>query len=170
MAAKFERAVESAAPGTGRHISASDTYVRICDASHIRTLAICTVFRGRRGDLIKLIWHDGDGACLFAKRLERGRFLWPSVAAIILAQREMLSAAQSEAKVRALEIERLKLLLARARRQTYAQQAPRRAARTGDRGPRRDAGRGGDGCDSKRCRVGSVWTDLAGGLGWRAWS
>ena len=38
------------------------------------------VFRGRRGDLIKLIWHDGDGACLFVKRLERGRFLWPSVA------------------------------------------------------------------------------------------
>jgi transposase len=38
------------------------------------------VFRGRRGDLIKLIWHDGDGACLFVKRLERGRFLWPSAA------------------------------------------------------------------------------------------
>src|SRR5213593_2046115 len=38
------------------------------------------VFRGRRGDLIKIIWHDGQGACLFTKRLERGRFLWPSVA------------------------------------------------------------------------------------------
>ena len=36
------------------------------------------VFRGRRGDLIKLIWHDGQGACLFTKRLERGRFIWPS--------------------------------------------------------------------------------------------
>ena len=35
------------------------------------------VFRGRRGDLIKLLWWDGDGLCLFAKRLERGRFLWP---------------------------------------------------------------------------------------------
>jgi transposase len=34
----------------------------------------------RCGGLIKLIWHDGDGACLFVKRLERGRFLWPSVA------------------------------------------------------------------------------------------
>jgi len=33
------------------------------------------VFRGRRGDLIKLLWWDGDG--LFAKRLERGRFIWP---------------------------------------------------------------------------------------------
>src|SRR3981081_1283520 len=35
-------------------------------------------FRGRRGDLLKVIWHDGQGACLFTKRLERGRFLWPS--------------------------------------------------------------------------------------------
>ena len=38
------------------------------------------VFCGLRGDLIKVIWHDGDGACLFAKRLEKGRFLWPSPA------------------------------------------------------------------------------------------
>ena len=36
------------------------------------------VFRGRRGDLIKVIWWDGQGACLFSKRLERGRFVWPS--------------------------------------------------------------------------------------------
>ena len=38
------------------------------------------VFRGRRGDLIKCLWSDGQGLCLFAKRLERGRFLWPSTA------------------------------------------------------------------------------------------
>src|SRR5439155_24239655 len=38
------------------------------------------VFRGRRGDLIKLLWWDGDGLCLFAKRLERGRFVWPQTA------------------------------------------------------------------------------------------
>ncbi len=38
------------------------------------------VFRGRRGDLIKVLWHDGQGACLFSKRLERGRFIWPSPA------------------------------------------------------------------------------------------
>ena len=36
------------------------------------------VFRGKRGDLVKIIWHDGQGACLFAKRLERGRFIWPT--------------------------------------------------------------------------------------------
>ena len=35
------------------------------------------IFRGRRGDLVKLLWWDGDGLCLFAKRLERGRFVWP---------------------------------------------------------------------------------------------
>lgn len=35
------------------------------------------VFRGRRGDLIKALWWDGQGFCLFAKRLERGRFIWP---------------------------------------------------------------------------------------------
>lgn len=36
------------------------------------------VFRGRRGDLIKVIWFDGQGACLFSKRLEKGKFVWPS--------------------------------------------------------------------------------------------
>jgi len=36
------------------------------------------VFRGRRGHLIKILWHDGIGMSLYAKRLERGRFLWPS--------------------------------------------------------------------------------------------
>jgi transposase len=35
------------------------------------------VFRGKRGDLIKVLWWDGDGLCLLAKRLERGRFIWP---------------------------------------------------------------------------------------------
>lgn len=35
------------------------------------------VFRGRRGDRIKVLWWDGDGLCLFAKRLERGKFVWP---------------------------------------------------------------------------------------------
>ena len=34
-------------------------------------------FRGRRGDLVKLLWSDGDGMCLLSKRLERGRFVWP---------------------------------------------------------------------------------------------
>ena len=36
------------------------------------------VFRGKRGDLIKLLWHDGQGMCLFAKRLDGGKFIWPN--------------------------------------------------------------------------------------------
>ena len=51
-------------------------------------------FRGRRGDLVKLLWWDGDGLCLFAKRLERGRFVWPraeaGVAVLTRAQLSML--------------------------------------------------------------------------------
>lgn len=35
------------------------------------------LFRGRRGDLVKVLWWSGDGLCLFIKRLERGRFVWP---------------------------------------------------------------------------------------------
>ena len=48
------------------------------------------VFRGRRGDLVKLVWFDGDGLCLFVKRLERGRFVWPQATSGTVA----LSAAQ----------------------------------------------------------------------------
>jgi transposase len=34
-------------------------------------------FRGRRGGMVKLLWYDGQGLCLFSKRLERGHFVWP---------------------------------------------------------------------------------------------
>ena len=34
-------------------------------------------FRGKSGKLIKILWHDGLGMSLYAKRLERGRFVWP---------------------------------------------------------------------------------------------
>jgi len=36
------------------------------------------IFRGRRGGLVKLLWFDGQGMCLFSKRLERGHFVWPA--------------------------------------------------------------------------------------------
>ena len=37
-------------------------------------------FRGKRGHLVKLLWFDGQGLCLFSKRLDRGRFVWPVTA------------------------------------------------------------------------------------------
>jgi len=36
------------------------------------------VFRGCRGDQVKVLWFSGDGMNLYIKRLERGRFTWPS--------------------------------------------------------------------------------------------
>ncbi|HDZ4064568.1 TPA: IS66 family insertion sequence element accessory protein TnpB [Escherichia coli] len=45
-------------------------------ASHSGNLFI---FRGRRGDTIKILWADADGLCLFTKRLEEGQFIWPAV-------------------------------------------------------------------------------------------
>ena len=37
------------------------------------------IFRGRRGDKVKLLWYSGDGVCLFYKRLSDGKFIWPQV-------------------------------------------------------------------------------------------
>ena len=69
--------------------------MRLCGAPHKRKgfdgLAVMTqqvleesphsgalfAFRGKRGDLVKLLGYDGQGMCLFAKRLEKGRFIWP---------------------------------------------------------------------------------------------
>ncbi|NIO38818.1 MAG: IS66 family insertion sequence element accessory protein TnpB [Burkholderiales bacterium] len=52
------------------------------------------VFRGRRGDRLKVLWWDGDGLCLYAKRLERGKFVWPQAkdgqVALTAAQLSML--------------------------------------------------------------------------------
>ena len=52
------------------------------------------VFSGRRGDLLKVLYWDGQGFCLFAKRLEKGRFIWPvttdGVVRLTLAQLSML--------------------------------------------------------------------------------
>jgi transposase len=35
------------------------------------------IFRGRRGDIVKALYWDGQGLVLYAKRLEKGRFTWP---------------------------------------------------------------------------------------------
>jgi transposase len=35
------------------------------------------LFRGKRGDRLKALVWDGSGLCMYAKRLERGKFVWP---------------------------------------------------------------------------------------------
>jgi transposase len=53
-------------------------------------------FRGRKGDLIKVLWHDGVGMSLYVRRLEAGKFIWPAsqngaavpVSAVQLGQRQ----------------------------------------------------------------------------------
>lgn len=37
------------------------------------------VFRGKRGDYVKILYWDGTGMCLYAKRLEESRFVWPPI-------------------------------------------------------------------------------------------
>ena len=49
-------------------------------SSATRTAGIYSCSGAGAAALIKILWHDGQGMCLFAKRLERGRFLWPSPA------------------------------------------------------------------------------------------
>jgi len=36
------------------------------------------VFRGRLGDRVKVLWWDGQGMCLFYKRIEKTTFVWPA--------------------------------------------------------------------------------------------
>jgi transposase len=37
------------------------------------------VFRAKRADRIKVVWWDGSGLCLYAKRLEKAHFCWPRI-------------------------------------------------------------------------------------------
>ena len=37
------------------------------------------LFRGKRADYLKVLYYDGTGLCLFAKRLESGKFVWPPI-------------------------------------------------------------------------------------------
>ncbi len=52
------------------------------------------IFRGRRGDLIKCLFYDRQGMCLYMKKLDRGRFIWPQakegVVSLTMGQLSML--------------------------------------------------------------------------------
>ena len=61
------------------------------------------VFRAKRADRVKLIFWDGTGMCLFAKRLEDGKFQWPKIQDGIM----RLSAAQLAALLEGLDWRRV---------------------------------------------------------------
>ena len=61
------------------------------------------VFRAKRTDRVKLIFWDGTGVCLFAKRLEDGEFRWPKMQDGVL----RLSAAQLSALLEGLDWRRV---------------------------------------------------------------
>jgi transposase len=61
------------------------------------------VFRAKRADRVKLVYWDGTGVCLFAKRLEDGKFQWPNVQDGVI----RLSAAQLSALLEGLDWRRV---------------------------------------------------------------
>ena len=68
------------------------------------------VFRAKRSDRIKIVWWDGSGFCLFAKRLERSHFCWPSAESCEM----RLSHAQLMALVEGLDWKRVRAVEVRA--------------------------------------------------------
>ena len=61
------------------------------------------VFRSKRADRVKLLYWDGSGVCLFAKRLEEGKFRWPRIADGVM----RLSPAQLSALIEGLDWSRV---------------------------------------------------------------
>ena len=68
------------------------------------------VFRAKRSDRIKIVWWDGSGLCLFAKRLEHSHFCWPFPGSSEI----RLSQAQLIALVEGLDWKRVRLVEVRA--------------------------------------------------------
>jgi transposase len=62
------------------------------------------VFRAKRADRVKLVFWDGTGVCLFAKRLEDGRFQWPKIENGVM----RLSTAQLSALIEGLDWRRVR--------------------------------------------------------------
>lgn len=68
------------------------------------------VFRSKRADRVRLVWWDGSGLCLFAKRLEEGRFYWPPIEDGTI----RLSGAQLSALLEGMQWTRVRAVEARA--------------------------------------------------------
>src|SRR6478736_3881279 len=89
------------------------------------------IFRGRRGDLAKILWHDGIGLSLYAKRLDRGKFIWPSASgdavSISAALKAELAVARAKASEDAALIVQQTLRIAKLERQVYGQKSERSA-------------------------------------------
>jgi len=62
------------------------------------------VFRAKRADRVKIVWWDGTGLCLFAKRLETDRFYWPK----LMAGTVSMSAVQLAALVEGMDWTRVR--------------------------------------------------------------
>ena len=79
----IEGAVARSFVEDGRHPCEGRGHGRFGDAGaagaerRTRSAAPCLPSAGERGGLVKLLWYDGQGMCLFSKRLERGHFVWP---------------------------------------------------------------------------------------------
>ena len=61
------------------------------------------VFRAKRADRVKLIFWDGTGMVLVAKRLEDGKFRWPGVADAVM----RLTSAELQALLEGLDWRRV---------------------------------------------------------------
>ena len=61
------------------------------------------VFRAKRADRVKLVYFDGTGVCLLAKRLEDGKFVWPAITDGVV----RLTAAQLQALLEGLDWRRV---------------------------------------------------------------
>ncbi len=70
----------------------------------IRSTGAIYVFRAKRADRVKLVFWDGTGVCLFAKRLEDGQFRWPKIQDGVM----RLSAAQLSALLEGLDWRRVR--------------------------------------------------------------
>lgn len=82
------------------------------------------IFRGRRGDTVKILWADADGLCLFTKLLEEGQFIWPAVRdGKVSITRSQLARAEEKLEEDEREIEHLRAQIEKLRREVEQAEA-----------------------------------------------